>query len=208
VRAPTPGVKTVSFSSVSARLPFDFAQGKRPCPDEQHQHCRWPLESCVVSLRGEHGRAFLSPAPHATYVDMDKLGSGVIANSTIMKRESRIAKGRSRYAGNTNVDGHGLHVQAVEGNAVAMCPQIFIAPRRPVATDNVDLGIGPTQADNQIVQKIEHARVVVMDVAGAMISQEVVKAIQGLGQILTASAIYDVEVLAGVRVKKFEPRFR
>ena len=139
---------------------------------------------------------------------MDKLGSGVIANSTIMKRESRIAKGRSRYAGNTNVDGHGLHVQAVEGNAVAMCPQIFIAPRRPVATDNVDLGIGPAQADNQIVQKIEHARVVVMDVAGAMISQEVVKAIQGLGQILTASAIYDVEVLAGVRVKKFEPRFR
>ena len=91
---------------------------------------------------------------------------------------------------------------------MAMGPQIFIAPGRPVATDNVDLGIGPAQADNQIVQKIEHARVVVMDVAGAMISQEVVKAIQGLGQILTASAIYDVEVLAGVRVKKFEPRFR
>jgi len=128
---------------------------------------------------------------------MDKLGSGVIANSTIMKAESRIAKCCGSYSGNTNIDRHCLHVQAVEGNAVAVSPQIFIAPRRPVATDDVDLGIGPAQAG-----------IIVMDVARAMISQEVIETIQCLGQILTVSAIHDVQSLAGVRVKEGEPRFR
>ena len=139
---------------------------------------------------------------------MDKLGSGVIANSTIMKAESRIAKCCGSYSGNTNIDRHCLHVQAVEGNAVAVSPQIFIAPRRPVATDDVDLGIGPAQAGKQIVQKIEHAGIIVMDVARAMISQEVIETIQCLGQILTVSAIHDVQSLVGVRVKEGEPRFR
>ena|SRR5215469_3297024 len=139
---------------------------------------------------------------------MDKLGSGVIANSTIMKGESRIAKCCGSYSRNANIDRHCLHMQAVEGNAVAVRPQIFVAPRRPVATDDVDLGIGPAQAGKQIVQKIEHAGIIVMDVARAMISQEVIETIQRLGQILTVSAIRDVQSFAGVRVKKFEPSFR
>jgi len=57
-------------------------------------------------------------------------------------------------------------------------------------------------------EKIEHAGIIVMDVARAMISQEVIETIQRLGQILTVSAIRDVQSFAGVRVKKFEPSFR
>ena len=87
-----------------------------------------------------------------------------------MQAESRIAELGSAHARYTNIDRHGLHVQAVLRHAVSVSAEIFIAPGCAVAAHDIDLGIRTPKRHGQIMQKIEHARIVVANIAGPVIA--------------------------------------
>jgi hypothetical protein len=98
-----------------------------------------------------------------------------------VQSQRRVAKGPGAHSGNADVDRHRLHVQAVEGNTVPVFPEELIAPRRAITADDVDLGVGSAYFCTQVVQEIENSRVNVMDIAGSVVAQEMVKLIKRVG---------------------------
>jgi phosphopantetheine adenylyltransferase len=119
-----------------------------------------------------------------------------------MQGQSCVAERSGVYARNSNVNCHRLHVQAVEGCAVAVSPEIFIRLRRSVAADDIELGFGSAQSCKQIMQKLEQPWIIMTDRAVSMVSQEVIKTIQSAGHDLKASPINDVQPLVGVLIKE------
>jgi len=101
---------------------------------------------------------------------MDEIGSRIIPHPAAMQAESRIAELGSAHARDANIDGHGLHVQTVLRHAVSVGTEKFIAPGCPVTAYDIDLGIGATQGNGQIMQQIEDARIVVANIPCAMIA--------------------------------------
>jgi hypothetical protein len=144
------------------------------------------------------------PATNAADVYVDEIGGGVVADSAAVEGESGVAEFSGGDAGNANVDGHGLHVQAVLGDAVAVGSEILVAPRRAVAADDVDFGIGTVEGDEDVVKEVEDAGVVDVNVAGAVIAKEFVEDIEGGGIVGVAVLEDDVEALAGMGVKEAE----
>jgi hypothetical protein len=105
--------------------------------------CR--LSVCLVTSGSVFLRGRNLPTTHAAHVYMHKIGSGVIADSTAMQGQGRVAQRGRWNAGNANVDGHGLHVQAVQRYTMTMSAQVFVTPRRPVTANYVNFGIGAVQ---------------------------------------------------------------
>jgi hypothetical protein len=62
-------------------------------------------------------------------------------------------------------------MQTVPGDTVTMRTQVLIAPRRTVATHDVDLGAWPSQLGSEIVEQIKDPGIVVAYVSGAMVTQ-------------------------------------
>ena len=56
------------------------------------------------------------PVTHAADVDMNKVGGAIVTDSAKLQPHSRIPHLRRGNARQANVNGFGLHVQAVEGN--------------------------------------------------------------------------------------------
>ncbi len=135
---------------------------------------------------------------------MDKLGRSVIPDAAAMQAEGRIAKLGSGHTGDANIDRHGLHVEAVFGHAVPVAAQVFIAPGRAVAAYDIDFGIGMSQGHGQIMQKIEDARIIVVNIAGAVVAQIMIHSRQGVGIIGVPVAVDNIEPLPGVGVKKVQ----
>jgi hypothetical protein len=73
-------------------------------------------------------------------------------------------------------------VEAVLGDARVRgsVPQILVAPRSTVSTDNVDLTLAIMDRSGQIVEQIEQARIKVMHVTGTMVPKEIIQLGQGL----------------------------
>jgi hypothetical protein len=86
--------------------------------------------------------------------------------------------------------------------------QKLIAPGRAVPADDVDYGIGLAQLSGEIVQQVENPRVVVADVAGTVVAQVAIEAIERCGKVMAALAIDDVQAFAGVQVEELQPVFR
>jgi hypothetical protein len=120
-----------------------------------------------------------------------------------VERQSCIPDVGGADAWQTDVNRHGLHVQAVASYPVTMSPQKLIAPGRAVSAYHVDFGVGLAQLSVEIVQQIKNLGVVVADVAGTVITQVAIKLIECAGNVMVAFAINDIEVFAGVQVKKF-----
>jgi hypothetical protein len=132
---------------------------------------------------------------------MDKIGRSVIPDASAMEAEGGVAQLRGGYPGYTNIDRHGLHMEAVLGYAVSVAAEVFIAPWRPVAAYDIDLGIGTAQSYGQVVEKIKHTRIVV---AGAVVAQIMIHSRQRCGVIGVPMAVYDVEPLPGVGMEKVQ----
>jgi hypothetical protein len=95
-------------------------------------------------------------------------------------------------------------MQAVLCNSVAVGTKPLIAPGRPVTADYVDFGVGTTQSGRQIVEQIEDARIVLMNIASAVIAKKVVELRKSRRIVAVAVAIDDVQVLAGVGVEEMK----
>ncbi len=135
---------------------------------------------------------------------MDKIGSRVIPDAAAMQAEGGIAQlggGHTRYA---NIDRHGLHVEAVLGDAVTVVAEVFVAPGRAVAAYDIDLGIGTSQSHGQVMEKIEYAWIVVVYITGAMVAQIMIHSRQGIGIIGVPMAVHDVEPLPGMGMEKVQ----
>jgi len=102
--------------------------------------------------------------------------------------------------GNANVDGVSLHMQAVAGYAGRAGAKEFIAPRGAVAADDVNFGVGAAEGSGEIGENVEDAGVVMLDVAGSVVPEEMVELFFGFGKIVVAATINDVNTFACVRV--------
>jgi hypothetical protein len=140
----------------------------------------------------------------ASHVDVNKVGGRVVTDAAAMQLESGVSKASSRKTGQADVDGFGLHVEAVHRDTgVSMTgAQELVGLRCAIAANHVDLAVGPVNRCKQIVQQVEDARVVVMNLAGAPVTQEIVEPLKSPRQVGVTAAINNVNVLVGMRVEE------
>jgi len=93
-----------------------------------------------------------------------------------------------------------LHVQAVLRYAGGAGAEEFIAPRGTVATDDIDFGVRAAERSGEIRKNVEDLRIVVFNLARAVVAQEMVELVFGLRQEGVSAPIDDIKTLAGVRV--------
>ena len=75
-----------------------------------------------------------------------------------------------RNTGDPNVDSHCLHVETVAGDPVSMSAEEFVAPRRAVAADDINLKIGIPELSSPVVEEVEYPRIVLMNLAGTVVA--------------------------------------
>ena len=149
-------------------------------------------------------RLLEGPLAYRAYVYVDELGFGVVADSAGAEGEGGLAKVFGRDAGNADVDGFGQHVLAVFGDSRGAGAEIVVAPRGAIAANDVDDCVGTVQPGEQIMKQVEFARIVVADISGAVVAQEVVEHLDGRRDIPVSDAINNVDRLAGVQVVHLE----
>src|SRR5205807_2809815 len=86
-----------------------------------------------------------------------------------------------------------------------MAAQVAIAPGSAVTANNIDFGVWLSNRGGEIAQEVEQPWIDMMDVSGAMVTQEMFKLVNGLWHIGVADAIYHINALVGVRMKEPQP---
>jgi len=109
----------------------------------------------------------MSDAPH---IQVDKIRTSIVSDSTLVQRQCDISKFRCAGSRQANINGHGLHVETVQGNAMAMAPQVCVAPWSAVSADHINLRSGTTRSFHQLMEKVEQPRVIVMYFSRAVIT--------------------------------------
>lgn len=142
------------------------------------------------------------PAANGPEIHVDKLRLGIVAHTAAMQTESCVTQTSGRNAWHANVDRFAEHVLAVLGNTDGGATQKFIAPRRTVAANDVDLSAGMAYGGGQITEQIEKAWIEIGDVTGAVIAQEMIEFVHGIGEIRISLAIDDIDALIRVQMKK------
>jgi len=140
------------------------------------------------------------PAADAPHIHMHELFPRVIAYATPMKPQCGITERGRCNSRQADVNGHGLHVQAVPGHGRRAAPKKLIAPGRSIAADNVDFSVWPAGGANQIVEQIKHSRIIGMDFARPVVAQKVFQLLQCHGIIAVSMAINNIQTLVRVRV--------
>ena len=87
---------------------------------------------------------------------------------------------------------------------MSMGAQELVAPRRAVAADDINLEIGIPEFGREVVQQVEHPRIIFMNLAGAVVAQIVVQLRQRFWIIAGAVTVDDIQTLASVSVKKMQ----
>jgi hypothetical protein len=120
---------------------------------------------------------------------VDEIGSAVVADPTAMQCESGIAQLGSGHSGQADINRFRLHVQTVQGDTSvrAARPQELVGARGSISADDIDLNRGTTEGSGQVVQRVKHARIVVVHITGAIIAQVLVEAVECLRQIRVAT---------------------
>jgi hypothetical protein len=131
---------------------------------------------------------------------MHEAGEGIITHATAAERESGIAQRQGIDSRDANIDRVSLHMQAILCDADRAGAEEFIAPGGTVAADDIDLPARMTDSGGEIEKNVEDARIVVLDVAGAMIAKEMVELFFGLRNIKIAAPVNDVDAFTGVRM--------
>jgi hypothetical protein len=83
-----------------------------------------------------------------------------------------------------------------------MCAEIFVAARRSVSADDVNLGVSAANRSGSIRQNIKNPRIVVMYLSGAVVAEEMVELRQSFGNIGIAMAIHDIQMLPRMSVEE------
>lgn len=135
---------------------------------------------------------------------MYELGGSIVAHAAAVQGQGGISKFGGGDPGKTNIDCHGLHVQAVLRDAMTVRAKPLVTPRRSITTHNIDFGAGTPQFDGQVVEQVEDPRVIIVHLAGPMITQEVIEFGQGGGVVAVAVAIDDVEPLSSVGMEEMK----
>jgi len=81
---------------------------------------------------------------------VNEIRSGVVAYAATPERQGRVPKLQSRCAGKANIDRFRLHMKTILRYADSMCPEVFVAFRRPISADDVNLGIGAADGSGSI----------------------------------------------------------
>jgi len=132
---------------------------------------------------------------------MNKTRCRVVSNTTPVKGEGRIPKIGGPDTWQSDINRHGLHVQAVRSYSQTMRPQELVAPGRTIPADYVDFSVGPAQLSREIVQQIKDPGVIVVDVAGAVVAQVTIKLIERFGEVTVTLAIDNIQAFPGMQVE-------
>ena len=146
---------------------------------------------------------------HTPNVDMHEVRAAIVAHSSAMQAHGCVTQLRGRNSGQANVDCFGLHMQAVlchAGVRVARA-QKFVAPGCTVAANHIDFTSGIAERRDQVVEKVEEARIEMADIFSTVIPQKIIELIQRFRNVLITAAIDDIQPLARVSVIEAEPVF-
>jgi hypothetical protein len=119
-----------------------------------------------------------------------------------MQRKGSIPHSCARNPGYPNVDGHGLHMETVARDTVSTSAEEFVAQRRAIATEDIDLKVRIPECGSQVVEQVEHSRVVLVNCAGPVVAQITVEANVSILIVSFAIAVDDVEVLSRMCVEQ------
>jgi hypothetical protein len=131
---------------------------------------------------------------------VDELITLVVADSSAMEAQSGIPQGSGLHAGQADIDGHGLHVQAVLSDSARAAAEKVVAPWGPISANHIDFGVLTAETGCEVMQQIKQARIEMMDSAGAMIAEKGFQLLDGREIVLVTPAIDHIEPLVGVRV--------
>ena len=147
-------------------------------------------------------RTAVTPGAHAARIHVHKFGARIISHAASSQGQRRIAQSQRIDSGNANVNRMRLHVLAVFRHACRPRAKEFVAPRRAVAANNIDLRVRMAHGRGQVRQNVEHMRIVMLHVAGTMVAQKMIQLRFRSRQILIAAPVNNVNALAGVRMVK------
>lgn len=113
-----------------------------------------------------------SPVADSSHINMDKIRRRVVADTTRPRVQGNIAQTGQRPTGNTDVNSHALHVQALGGDArmAAFPPQHGIGGRRAITGNHAERRLG-FQSCMQKREQVEQTGRNGMDLAGPEIAQ-------------------------------------
>src|SRR5689334_7687971 len=83
-----------------------------------------------------------------------------------------------------------------------MGPQKLIAPRRAISADDLNFSAGTSHRRDQVGEEIEDPRVVMIDLAGAMVAEEMIQPREGLRNVARRAPVNHIDALSGVGVIK------
>jgi hypothetical protein len=102
---------------------------------------------------------------------VDEIRSWVVTDTPAVQCYGGIPQLCGWNSGNSNVNGHSLHVETVTGDPVSMCAEELVPPGRAVSADDINLKVGISKRGSKVVEKVEHPRIVRVNVGGAMVTQ-------------------------------------
>jgi hypothetical protein len=134
--------------------------------------------------------------------------SRIISNAATVQRERRIAKFRCTHSRHPDIYRHRLHMEAMSGRTLPVCPEVFIRPGRAIGTNYVDLGIGAPQGTYQIMKQVQDTRIVLSNIARPVVPQIQIDSRQRFGVVTIPVPIHNVEPLASVNLVQVQPKGR
>src|ERR1035438_2849478 len=134
----------------------------------------------------------LLPVANPAHIDVDEIRTCVIAYSASMQGDCSVSQSRGGNAGDPDINCHRLHVEALSGHAVSVSAEELIAPGCAIATDNIDLEIRIAERGSQIVQQVEHPRIICANITGTVIPQIMVEPLKRFLIVSPAIAVDDV----------------
>ncbi len=141
------------------------------------------------------------PAADPADIDMDEVGTGIIANAAALLRQRRGMNRLQRPSCDANIDRHALHVEALGRNAgmLALSPQHGVGPGGAVAGDHADrlAGFQPSPQGGQKVQQFRGDRV---NLSRPKVTQHMVYGSQRVRQVTALGPIVDLQFFAGMDV--------
>jgi hypothetical protein len=138
---------------------------------------------------------------------MNEIRTGIVAHAAAVKGKGDIAQASSFYAGYSEIDGLRLDVQAILGNPFAMGAKKLVAPRCAVSANDIDFSAGTAHGYRQLLQDVIELGIEMMNLSGAMISEEIVELRDSVWNVLIPSTVHDVKPLARMRVIQTEAIF-
>jgi len=138
---------------------------------------------------------------------MNECRAGVVTYASATQCQCRIAQRKRIDTRNANINGVSLRVLAVLGHPRRTGAKKFVAPRGPVPTNDLDLRAWMPNRRGHIGKNVEHSRVIMLDVAGTMIAQEMVQLFFSFWKVDISATVHNVNVFACMSVIKAEMMF-